>query len=63
MVDNNGKRQKFLIPNFYNFPQEESQLLSPQYWAQAQKSENQIQGTGSTTYAREVRLYWYHLQV
>ena len=57
-MDNSGKIHKFLIPKSSYVNQGGAQILSPKQWAQAQRNEKTIQGIGSYTDAREVKLYW-----
>ena len=54
---NTGKGHKFLTPSSYCVTQVGERLLIPQQWEQVQKDDNPIQGTCSTIYARDVRLY------
>ena len=57
-TDDNGELHRFEIPNSYYVPEGKVRLLSPQHWAQLQKDEKPIQGTGETTDAKNVTLFW-----
>jgi hypothetical protein len=57
-VDDNGQTRKFRIPKSFYVPEGGVRLLSPQHWAQTQKDFKPIQGTGSTTDAKSVTLFW-----
>ena len=57
-TDDNGELHRFEIPNSYYVPEGKVRLLSPQHWAQSQKDEKPIQGTGETTDAKNVTLFW-----
>ena len=56
--DDRGITHTFLIPGTFYIPDTNQRLLSPQHWAQTQKDKVPIQGTGETTNANEVTLYW-----
>ncbi len=56
-LDNKGKQHKFLIPKSFYVKSGNVCLLSPQHWAQVQKSKDNIKyGTGSDTVNDNVEL-------
>ena len=57
-TDDTGELHRFEIPNSYYVPDGKVRLLSPQHWAQTQKDNKPIQGTGETTDAKNVTLFW-----
>ena len=57
-LENSGKRNKFMIPKAYYATQEGASFLRSQHWAKSQRDENPIQRTGSSTDARNIKLYW-----
>ena len=57
-LDDAGELHRFEIPNSYYVPDGNVRLLSPQHWAQAQKDTTPTQGTGETTDANNVTLFW-----
>jgi hypothetical protein len=65
--DEQGRVHRFKIPNSFYVPDGKVRLLSPQHWAQAQKDEKPIQGTGETTTSTHVDMFWgqreHHLRV
>ena len=56
--DDQGQVHTFLIPNSFYVPSGSVRLLSPQHWAQGQKDRKPIQGTGTTTDAMNITLFW-----
>ena len=57
--DDSGKLHTFLIPNSYYVPDGGFRIFSPQHWAKTQKDQKPTQGTGSTTLADRVTLFWH----
>ena len=57
--DDSGKVHTFRIPNSYYVPDGGVRLFSPQHWANTQKDRKPTQGTGSTTLADRVTLFWH----
>ena len=56
--DDSGKVHTFRIPNYYYVPDGGVRLFIPQHWAKTQKYRKPTQGTGSTTLATRVTLFW-----
>ena len=57
--DDSVKVHTFRIPNSYYVPDGGVRLFSPQHWAKTQKDRKPTQGTGSTTLADRVTLFWH----
>ena len=56
--DDSGKVHTFRVPKSYYVLDGGVRLFSPQQWAKTQKDRKPTQGTGSTTLADQVTLFW-----
>ena len=57
--DDSGKVNTFRIPNSYYVPDGGVRVFIPQHWAKTQKDRKPTQGTGSTTLADQVTIFWH----
>lgn len=56
--DDDGREHKFIIPNSFYVPQGGIRLLSPQHWAQAQRTSKRREETGEWTGSKACVLHW-----
>ena len=56
--DDGGSIHTFRIPNSYYVPDGKVRLLSPQHWAQTQRDQQPLPGTGETTDHSTIQLFW-----
>ena len=57
--DDSEKVYTFRIPNSYYVPDRGVRLFSPQHWEKTKKDRKPTQGTGITTLANRVTIFWY----